>query len=168
LGRPDNDRTDRETKKTNGITVARILIFNNGIPLPNQNKILVVEDFNDSRKLFVLYLSSLGFDVFEASNGREALDRAVSIAPDLIIMDITMPHMDGHEATLILKSNPDTQHIPILVATAHTGNAHQDGIRAAGASEVLLKPVDFGVLREMLGRYLHCQADTLSTFASLK
>ena len=130
--------------------------------MTNQKKILIVEDFNDSRKLFVLYLRSLGFEVFEASNGREALERAVIVEPDLMIMDITMPHMDGHEATALLKQNPATRHIPILVATAHTSNLHEARIRAAGASEVLIKPVNFGALREMLYRYLSEDAETLA------
>ena len=130
--------------------------------MTNQKKILIVEDFNDSRKLFVLYLRSLGFEVFEASNGREALERAVIVEPDLMIMDITMPHMDGHEATALLKQNPATRHIPILVATAHTSNVHEGRIRAAGASEVLIKPVNFGALREMLCRYLCEDAETLA------
>ena len=133
--------------------------------MTNQKKILIVEDFNDSRKLFVLYLRSLGFEVFEASNGREALERAVIVEPDLMIMDITMPHMDGHEATALLKQNPATRHIPILVATAHTSNVHDERIRAAGASEVLIKPVNFGALREMLGRYLCEDAKKLAASA---
>jgi CheY-like chemotaxis protein len=131
----------------------------------NQKKILIVEDFNDSRKLFVLYLRSLGFEVFEACNGREALERAVIVEPDLMIMDITMPHMDGHEATALLKQNPATRHIPILVATAHTSNVHEGRIRAAGASEVLIKPVNFGALREMLRRYLCEDAEKLPASA---
>jgi CheY-like chemotaxis protein len=77
-------------------------------------------------------------------------------------MDITMPHMDGHEATALLKQNPATRHIPILVATAHTSNVHEGRIRAAGASEVLIKPVNFGALREMLYRYLSEDAETLA------
>lgn len=131
---------------------------------PSKRKILVVEDFDDSRRLLEIYLKSLGFDVFEASNGREALENAILFHPDLIIMDITMPHMDGHEATALLKENPSTRQIPIVVMTAHTGAMQIRAAREAGACEVLIKPVEFGVLREMLDRYLHAHADTRAPF----
>jgi CheY-like chemotaxis protein len=70
------------------------------------------------------------------------------------MMDVTMPHMDGHEATALLKENPATRHIPVIVVTAHTSNMQIHAAREAGACEVLIKPVNFAALGEMLCRYL--------------
>lgn len=134
--------------------------------MQNKKKILIVEDFDDSRKLLVIYLRSLGFEVSEAMNGREALENSILLDPNLIIMDITMPHMDGHEATALLKENPSTRHIPVIVMTAHTSNIQIRTAREAGACEVLIKPVNFAVLREMLVRYLGNDVTLLSAPAT--
>ena len=130
--------------------------------MQTKKKILVVEDFDDARKLFVLYLKCLGFEVLEASDGREALENSILLRPDLIIMDITMPHMDGHEATALIKENPSTRHIPIIVMTAHTSNMHVHAAHEAGADEVLFKPVNLAGLREILGRYFGNDSKSLT------
>src|SRR5439155_2166264 len=85
----------------------------------NIKKILVVEDNDDCRELFARFVKSLGYKVFEAATGIEAIDRASAINPDLIIMDLRMPGMDGGETTARLKMSPSTKDIPVLINTAY-------------------------------------------------
>ena len=117
-------------------------------------KILIVEDSEDSRELLALYIRHLGFAVWQASDGIEALKLAVAVQPDLIIMDISMPHMDGLQAMARLKGDPATRNIPVVIATAHTQQALIDSALKAGALGLLIKPLEFRKLGETLGRYL--------------
>src|SRR4029077_3291900 len=107
-----------------------------------QKKILVVEDVADTRKLFALSLRHYGFEVFEAIDGIEGLERTATVHPDLIIMDIRMPRMDGLEAMTRLKADPAPQNIPILFATANTDQIEIQTLREAGACDVLIKPIE--------------------------
>jgi two-component system, cell cycle response regulator DivK len=81
--------------------------------------IFVVDDFADNRELYVLFLSASGFDVTQASDGEEALEKAVKLQPDLIVMDLSLPGMDGWEATRQLRAGKATSHIPVLILTAY-------------------------------------------------
>jgi CheY-like chemotaxis protein len=119
-----------------------------------QKKILVVEDVADTRKLFALSLTHFGFEVFEAVDGIEGLERTATVHPDLIIMDIRMPRMDGLEAMTRLKADPATRNIPILVATANTDKIEIQTLREAGACDVLIKPIELKILRQKVERHV--------------
>jgi CheY-like chemotaxis protein len=93
--------------------------------------VLLAEDFEDARELYRDYLEFSGFEVQTATNGREAIDRAIALQPDLILMDASMPVLDGWQATRELKANAATRHIPVLALTAH---AFDDARRAASDS----------------------------------
>src|SRR5258705_14022749 len=119
--------------------------------MANKQKILIVEDNADGRELFALYIRRLGYEVFEATNGLEALDQAHAVHPDLILMDLALPKMPGCEATARLKADPSTRDIPVIVNTAFHKGAFVD---SAGAAEILHKPVSLKALEEVVGRYL--------------
>ena len=78
-------------------------------------KILLVEDNNEVRELLALFMKRLGYNVFEAATGLEAIDLAATEQPDLIVMDLRLPEMNGAEATAHLKANPSTRDIPVLL-----------------------------------------------------
>ena len=128
----------------------------------SQKKILIVEDSADSRDLVVLCLKRAGYDISIAGDGHEALEKAAAVHPDLILMDISMPGMDGLEATVRLKSDPLTRDIPVVVTTAHAYKTMIDRATQVGATEVLVKPLDFLALGEKLGRLIRAQENTLS------
>lgn len=102
--------------------------------------VLVVDDYQDGREMYVECLTAYGFRAAEASNGLEALSQAESIQPDVILMDLSLPGMDGWEATRRLKADPRTRDIPIVAITGHSGRAALDAARKAGCSAFVLKP----------------------------
>jgi CheY-like chemotaxis protein len=119
-----------------------------------KKKVLLVEDHDDCRELLALYINRLGYHVLEAATAVEAMERVTTAHPDLVIMDLSLPGMSGHDATALLKANPSTRDIPVVINTAHMSASHTDRALAAGAAEVLHKPVDLLALREVLYRYL--------------
>ncbi len=102
--------------------------------------VLVVDDFADNREMYSEYLSFSGYDVIEAKNGKEALEAAQSRMPDIIIMDLSLPVMDGWEATRRLKADEKTRRIPVVALTGHALAGHSKGARDAGCDSVLAKP----------------------------
>lgn len=102
--------------------------------------VLLVEDQPDNRNIYKTILEFAGHTVFEATNGVEALASVRSRVSDVIVMDVTMPLMDGLEATRQLKGDPRTAAIPILVLTAHATSADREEAFAAGADAYLSKP----------------------------
>jgi|SRR3954468_3574479 two-component system cell cycle response regulator DivK len=102
--------------------------------------VLIAEDFEDARELYREYLEFSGFEVLTAANGREAIDRAVEEQPDLILMDASMPVLDGWQATRALKADPQTRHIPILALTAHAFDDARQQAKAAGCDGFITKP----------------------------
>jgi len=102
--------------------------------------VLVVDDFQDNREMFAELLSLSGFGVAEAATGREALERAFALLPDLILMDLSLPELDGWEATRRLKNDPRTQHIPVIALTGHVLADHAHDAREAGCDAFLTKP----------------------------
>ena len=109
-------------------------------------KILCVEDSDDGMFLLHRRLTRAGYDVKVAMNGTEAVEWAKTLLPDLIVMDLNLPGLNGWEATRLLKNQPQTKHIPIVVLTAHTSKQSQDDAFAAGCDAYETKPVDFGGL----------------------
>ncbi len=103
-------------------------------------RVLVVDDFPDAREMYAEYLAYAGFDVIEASNGVEALERASDSQPDVIVMDLSLPVMDGWEATRRLKANQDTTTIPIVALTGHVLAGISEGAKKAGCDAFVTKP----------------------------
>ena len=102
--------------------------------------VLVVDDFADNREMYSEYLSFSGYEVIEATNGKEAVDAAQARLPDIIIMDLSLPVMDGWEATRRLKADDRTRRIPVVVLTGHALAGHSKGARDAGCDSFLSKP----------------------------
>jgi CheY-like chemotaxis protein len=102
--------------------------------------VLVVEDYQDAREMYAAYLQFSGYDVAEATNGIEAIEKALELMPDIILMDLALPKMDGWEATRRLKQDERTKHIPIVALTGHALPGHADGARAAGCDSFVTKP----------------------------
>jgi len=106
----------------------------------NAPLILVVDDYQDAREMYAEYLQFSGFRVAEARNGNEALEQAFALKPDLILMDLSLPGMDGWEATRRLKSDEATRHIPIVALTGHALAGASEGARRAGCDSFVTKP----------------------------
>ena len=106
----------------------------------NAPLILVVDDYQDAREMYAEYLQFSGFRVAEARNGNEAVAQARSLKPDLILMDLSLPGMDGWEATRVLKADDATKHIPIVALTGHALAGASEGARKAGCDSFVTKP----------------------------
>jgi len=102
--------------------------------------ILVVDDYQDAREMYAEYLQFSGFRVAEARNGNEAVAQARSLKPDLILMDLSLPGMDGWEATRVLKADEATKRIPIVALTGHALAGASEGARKAGCDSFVTKP----------------------------
>jgi CheY-like chemotaxis protein len=125
-----------------------------GCVAKSAKKILLVEDNNEVRELLALFMKRLGYKVFEAATSLKAIDLASTVQPDLIMMDLRLPEMNGAEATARLKANPSTRDIPLLVITAYGAGIDTRRALDAGAAEILHKPVDVTTLSNILRRYL--------------
>jgi two-component system cell cycle response regulator DivK len=102
--------------------------------------ILVVDDFLDNRQMYAEYLAFSGLRVEEAENGHEALEKAFAMLPDLIVMDLSLPGIDGWEATRRLKADPRTKGIPVIALTGHALAGHSKGAMDAGCDAFITKP----------------------------
>jgi CheY-like chemotaxis protein len=100
-------------------------------------RILVVDDNADTREMFALYFRSRGFTVETASNGLAAIDAAHRLHPDVIVMDVTMPDLDGISATRVIKQDPHTVDIPVVILTAYPIRAIKGGAFATDARFVM-------------------------------
>jgi two-component system cell cycle response regulator DivK len=118
------------------------------------SKILYVEDHPAQRDIMAQMLELSGYSVAVASDGVEGVDQARSWNPDLILMDLRMPRMDGFEAIKILRSDPSTADIPIIAISAWASAKHKERALEAGADEHFTKPVDLSRLIETINRYL--------------
>jgi CheY-like chemotaxis protein len=124
-------------------------------------KVLVVEDHPDMRELLVWQMELMGFSAIPAKHGKEGVDKAMEEKPQLILMDIMMPVMDGREATRILRSNPATQDIPILAATALFKESELNSCIEAGCNDYLVKPFTFQELRGKIQEYVPMSEDAI-------
>ena len=106
----------------------------------NTPLILVVDDYQDAREMYAEYLQFSGFRVAEARNGNEAVAQAFSLRPDLILMDLSLPVMDGWEATRRLKADKRTASIPVVALTGHALAGISEGARRAGCDAFVTKP----------------------------
>ena len=117
-------------------------------------KILLVEDNEMNRDMLSRRLLKQGFEMVIAMDGEQAVDLARSEAPDLILMDISLPGLDGWEATRLLKAMPETRSIPIIALTAHAMAGDREKSLAAGCNDYDTKPIDFRRLVEKIQVFL--------------
>jgi two-component system cell cycle response regulator DivK len=103
-------------------------------------RVLLVDDYPDAREMYTEYLEYSGFDVVQAANGMEALQRALDTTPDIILMDLSLPVMDGWEATRRLKADPRTADIPVIALTGHALAGISEGAKKAGCDGFVTKP----------------------------
>lgn len=116
-------------------------------------KLLAVDDLNFMRQVLKSNLEE-DYEVFLAENGEEAIEIAEHEIPDIILMDVEMPVMDGLTATKKIKANPDLKHIPVLVLTAKDAVDIIDAACKAGAADYILKPPDFSIIGEKIAKYI--------------
>jgi CheY-like chemotaxis protein len=109
---------------------------------PSGQTLLLVEDNEDNRIIYSTVLRHLGYQVIEAQDGLQAVDLARSAQPDLILMDISIPRMDGWEATRILRRDPATRAIPIIALTAHALSDDRERAAEVGFTAYLAKPIE--------------------------
>jgi len=109
-------------------------------PKSERPRVLLVDDYPDAREMYSEYLEFSGFEVVEAANGMEALQRAVEEAPDIILMDLSLPVMDGWEATRRLKADDRTATIPVVALTGHALAGISEGAKRAGCDAFVTKP----------------------------
>jgi two-component system cell cycle response regulator DivK len=108
--------------------------------------ILVIEDYRDNREVTELILSDAGYSVTTADDGLRGVQMAVQCQPDLVLMDLALPRLNGWDATQRLKATPATRHIPVVAFTAHVLPDDLVRARAAGCSAVIVKPFEINTL----------------------
>jgi CheY-like chemotaxis protein len=128
----------------------------------NQSLVLVVEDYEDAREMYSAYLQFSGYRVAEAANGLEAIEKTLELLPDIILMDLALPKMDGWEATRRLKTDERTKHIPIVALTGHALAGYAEGARQAGCDAFVTKPCLPDALVEEIQRMLASRAQRQS------
>jgi CheY-like chemotaxis protein len=117
-------------------------------------KILIIEDHVDMRYRLEWQVELMGFVALSAKNGAEGVKIAIAEKPDLILMDIMMPNSDGLEATRTLRANAETSGIPILVASALSGNSDIEACMKAGCTEFIAKPFIFDELQMKIRKFI--------------
>jgi len=117
-------------------------------------KILIVEDDEKSLYLARFILQKQGYEVIEAGDGLEAIDKAFRENPDLILMDMQMPKLDGYEATRRIKANEKSSKTPVIALTAYAMKGDREKTLAAGCSGYIQKPIDVATFAEEVRKYL--------------
>jgi CheY-like chemotaxis protein len=118
-------------------------------------KILLVEDNEDNRDMLIRRLSRRGFEVIIAVDGAQGIDKAHAEMPDLILMDMDLPVIDGWTATTRIKSSPQTQAIPVIGLSANAMSGDRDRGMAAGCNDYDIKPIEIGRLVEKIEAQLN-------------
>lgn len=116
--------------------------------------VLVVDDAEDIRELLGMRLKMNGYGVVEAADGEQALQIAPRVRPDLILMDLSMPVLDGYEATRRLKARPDLSDIPVVAISAFCDPQNRNKALSAGCADCVSKPVDFRLLDGVIEKHL--------------
>ena len=148
---------DKSPKKSQDGGLAPLVLLCPYMP-STAKKILIVDENNACRQSLGGLIKGLGHEVIEAATGPEAIEKASSLHPNLIMMDLRLPGMNGDEATARLKKNLSTRNIPVLISTAWTTACNVgdrvDRALEAGAEEILYKPFHSTMLRDVLRTYL--------------
>ncbi len=121
-------------------------------------KVLLVEDNEMNRDMLSRRLTRKGFDVIVAIDGQSGIDLAKSDQPEVILMDMSLPVIDGWEATRVLKADTSTKHIPIIALTAHAMSSDRDKALAAGCDDYDTKPVELPRLLEKMQTLLTAES----------
>lgn len=121
---------------------------------PGQRTILVVDDFDDTRLLLRTWLEKKGFHVVEAQNGNEAVAKAQQLLPDLIIMDVEMPELDGLSATRKIRSMRELDGVPVLAVSAYGAQQFRGDALAAGCIEYVSTPFDPDHLERLIRSFI--------------
>ena len=116
----------------------------------DRNRILIVEDEESLLKLESILLSSKGYQVFGATNGRSAMEELSRISPDLVLLDIMLPEMDGFEVCRLIKENPDTRHIPVVMLSARKNRQDIERGALVGADAYVTKPFKSAKVMEII------------------
>jgi len=123
--------------------------YESGLPT-----VLLVEDTEDNRQMMRHLLQMSGFHVVEATNGKEAVERAREVDPQIILMDLSLPIIDGLAATRQIRSDPEFDNVPIVAVSAHdTADFHNDALEA-GCDAYVTKPINYTELEELVNRFL--------------
>ena len=118
-----------------------------------QKTVLIVEDYADTRTLMKYLLEGYGYQVIEAADGQEAVEKVKQQHPDLILMDLSLPVMDGFTATQIIRKFDGGGKVPIIAVTAYGNSFYRKAIEA-GCDDLINKPLDFKKLEPILEQYL--------------
>jgi two-component system alkaline phosphatase synthesis response regulator PhoP len=131
--------------------------------MAEMKKVLIVEDHPDMRELLEWQVELMGFKPISAKHGKEGLERAIAEKPELILMDIMLPGIDGWEAARALRANPETKSIPILAATALFRDSDLKSCMDAGCDSYIVKPFTFQELQEKVKKFFSLASDPSSS-----
>ena len=137
-----------------------LLMHISGLMADSTKTILLVDDDADLRELLTIAVRYLGYNVVVAATGKEAVERASTGQPNLILMDIDLPNFDGAEATAKIKRNRKTGHIPIVILTGFGISPDTKRALESGAAEILRKPVSILKIKEVLRKHLPVEVET--------
>jgi DNA-binding response OmpR family regulator len=118
--------------------------------IEKKSRILIADDFEELRTALTLMLKYAGFDVIEVENGRQAIEAAHQEEPDLILMDVTLPVVDGLQATREIRSDEKFERLPIIILSAHDSDEIRRQAAEAGGSEYISKPLEFAELKKLI------------------
>ena len=124
-------------------------------------KILIVEDNEDNRELAVKVLRNKGFETVTAVDGEEAIEKAVSEKPDLILLDISLPKLDGYEGAKRLKNMEEFKDIPIVAFTAHAMKGDREKVIAAGFEGYISKPINIREFPDQVKLYIRGKRESV-------
>ncbi len=118
--------------------------------IEKKSRILIAEDFEENRAALTLLLKYAGFDVIEVEDGRKAVEAVRQEEPDLVLMDVTLPVMDGLQATREIRSDEKFERLPIIILSAHDSDEIRREAAEAGGSEYLCKPFEVAELKKLI------------------
>jgi CheY-like chemotaxis protein len=117
-------------------------------------RILIAEDFEENRTALKLMLKLAGFEVLEASDGQEAVNLTLRHRPDLVLMDISLPEIDGLQATRQLRCNEEFKQLPIIIISGYDNPETRDEVSSAGGTDFMSKPIEFDELKKLIEMHL--------------
>ncbi len=124
-------------------------------------KVLIVEDNRDNRELVVKVLKNKGYLTVEAVDGEEAIEKALAEKPDLILLDISLPKLDGYEVARLLKGREDFQDVPIVAFTAHAMKGDREKVIVAGFEGYISKPVNIRELPNQIKSFIRGKRESI-------